>query len=110
MKDYENRQGVRSGSGFEALTTLGAQKLPDHQTVPAEMYETLGNATGLAARVLELADRLLGPRPSEGSGTDSVASGPSGDFAKMRYVMRDTREALADAKRALDAIERELVG
>lgn len=111
----------RNTAGFEALTGLAAEQLRVHggigsqklaeapATLPAVAYETLGAASAFAARVMELADRLCGPVPS--SGEEAAGHrGDTGEFGRLRVVMSDTREAIADAHSALNRIERELVG
>jgi hypothetical protein len=116
----------RNTAGFESLSKLGAERPLSNRekgeawlresgaavvpnTVPSETYRTLGQASAFAARVMELADRLCGPTPTA-AGDETKAYCGNGEFARLRAVMSDTREALDDANEALNRIERELIG
>lgn len=109
MKSYETSPG-----GTAAIGDLSKRPfaMPE-QAVPAslldEAHETLRQANAVSSRIMELADRLCGPRPlAAGNGADR--DGFSGAFDRFRAEMRDTRQAMIFADDALTRIEQELVG
>lgn len=75
-----------------------------------EARSTLQQANSVAFRILQLADRLLGPVPSEGSSGGPSAPPPMGELERFRAEMRDTRQAMIFADDALTRIEQELIG
>ena len=109
MKSYETSLGGSSAIGDYVKRPFASAE----QAVPAnlldEARETLRQANAVSSRIMELADRLCGPRPlTSGNGADR--DGFSGAFDRFRAEMRDTRQAMIFADDALTRIEQELIG
>jgi hypothetical protein len=73
-----------------------------------EARNTLKQVNAVAYRILDLADRLLGPGKAEANAIAQAQ--PSGDLGRFRAEMRDTRQAMIFADDALTRIEQELIG
>ncbi len=104
--------------------STGGLRRPSH--LPVEMFEvenkiavqapvledargTLQQANAIANRIIDLADRLCGPRNSGIAGDGAPAVSPN-ILDRFRAEMRDTRQAMIFADDALTRIEQELIG
>lgn len=96
------KTGLKSHLGASTARNVAPSAL-------SEAGETLKQANAIAARIMDMADRLCGPI-SEATNNSGVEATPSGDLGRLRADMRDTRQAMIFADAALTRIEQELIG
>lgn len=114
FKEMERDLGAALTTGLSGFnpkgpSTLGTSSRSTDSAL-TDAHDTLVQANAIAARIMDMADRLCGPVPTSVDSDSALIAPPYGELGRLRADMRDTRQAMVFADAALTRIEQELIG